>query len=167
MTRSRPAWPEEYPVTMRAIALVVAVVLASIGIGVGLVGGITPYGIPNAWVPVYDGSAQMSAPPTWTIKYNPKTCALPWNHSVIYVYTTITTPCPAGAAGPSDAPDIIVFRYDPRIILSGYPNRIINGVPVWTYGGGPGVWVPTLGIMMYASGVGVDRVLDTLTKAPA
>lgn len=154
---------------VRAIALVVVVVLAVIGIGVAIAGGIEPHGVPLGWVPIYDQEAQLSVPPTWHVVYNSE-CALHWSPGVIYVQTTdgngTAVPCAVDPVGTSpNLPEMVVWPYEPTD-LTGLLSRTINGIRVWSDKEGF-LFVPDLGVMVYASGTGVNRILDTLTTAPA
>jgi hypothetical protein len=152
---------------VRSIAIVVGVVLGAIGTGAGLVGGTGTPAVPRGWVAVRDGDAQISVPADWKVVFNDP-CGGPLLPGVLYVATHVLPAdfCPLIIEQPQAA--MVAISPNSGVIVSIMRPRAIDSIPVWmlSQDGTTSVEVPSLGIEIYASGPGVQAVINTLTFAP-
>jgi hypothetical protein len=153
---------------VRAVALVVAAVLLSIGLGAIVAGGTGVAPAPRGWVTVQVGQARLSVPADWKILYN-QPCAAPPGAGVVHVAThTATYELCALSTDAINRPSVSI---GPEAGESGgFRERLLNGMKVWEIGGidyGLLVDIPALGISVYLTGRSALPVLETLTYAPA
>lgn len=150
---------------MRAVALVVAVVLAIIGVGVAAVGGLGRSLVPQGWVAITYSGAQIAIPPTWQVVYD-YPCSVPIFPGVIYVdHGPQQSDLCSVEANVASAP-VVTIRSLGRYYIGA--ASFINGIEVAHvyFDGVTSIAVPSLGVQVTATGIGYQGVLDTLTTAP-
>lgn len=149
----------------RHVALVVVFVVLVIGVGAVAVGGTGTLPVPNGWVTVHDGRAQLDVPANWNVFYN-RLCRSPLPPGSLFVITVNpqTVPICGKAIWRPNVPYVTMFPYtDPAPIGA---RSTVNTIPVWTDSSpGPGfllIEAPSLGVSLTGTGPAAANVIETL-----
>jgi hypothetical protein len=128
---------------------------------------------PKGWVPVDFGDAQVSVPADWLVHYDFEqigdsavgSCALPVSPGVIYVgeWSSCSLPNDAGPSAPVVTIEPLTNSWAHALLR---PSRV-NGILVEQVGASGIYLVPSVDVVLTASGRGTAAVLRTLTHSPA